>query len=180
MESVRDLIPMDVIYACAYAKCWHVFLHGQGCDQADLIPAVFSVIKLATLFSWSLASTMLLSITHLVVQGHDRGSGPQWTVGYTCSTADKARNHHCKKKQKNIDRRFSRQYSMMAATNNFQLCCICSAFPNGFGCTFNIGHVLHHGIANTTLYVKGLKLTQWSWGMGWGWKIYIYHKLWPP
>lgn len=52
-----------------------------------------------TMFSWSLASTIVLSITHLVVQGHDRGSGPQWTVGYTCSTADKAHNHHCKKKQ---------------------------------------------------------------------------------
>lgn len=64
------------------------------------------------------------------------------------------------KKKKNIDRRFSRQYSMMAATNNLQLCCIWSAFPNGFGCTFNIGHILHHGIANTTLYVKGLKLNQ--------------------
>lgn len=48
MGSARDLIPTAVIYAGADAECRRVSLHGQDCDQADHMRAVFSLVQLAT------------------------------------------------------------------------------------------------------------------------------------
>lgn len=80
---VRDLIPIDVIHSCAFTGmcfCLDNIVFGTAKVQADLVQAVFSVIKLATWSSYWLASTIPLSITHLTVQGQDLGRR-QWTVG---------------------------------------------------------------------------------------------------